>query len=329
MSQVTVILPVHNGANYLRSSIESVLAQDCDFELHVLDDGSTDESPQIAQSTGDNRVRYSKNPGRCGLFKTLNRGFSEAQTSLVRIWAHDDLMLPGSLKRFVQFADEHPSAGMLYCDFFAVDSGGRRTGRETVFASQRQRTPELADAIRSAALFLSFGCLPGNISTVLLRKDAWQKVGGFLEGIQQAPDYDMWLRVSEFFDVGFIREKLIELRDHPLQLGKLGQKQMTTIFEELAIFSDLQRRLGGVLGREQILRHWRHNRGRQHVHWIAKAFARGDLNVAGRGWRAMRLYGQPWRQVVFWLFSVNGRFGAMNGADFYDRILFSAPSKPL
>jgi glycosyltransferase involved in cell wall biosynthesis len=160
---VTVILPVHNGANYLASSIASVLAQDCDFTLHVLDDGSTDASPEIAQSTGDSRVRYSRNPAKFGLFKTLNRGFTEATTALVRIWAHDDVMLPGSLQRFVEFAEKHPAAGMVYCDFWAIDPMGSRTGKERQYEPQRERTPELADSDLSALLFYTFGCLPGNI----------------------------------------------------------------------------------------------------------------------------------------------------------------------
>jgi glycosyltransferase involved in cell wall biosynthesis len=118
MPQVTVLLPVYNGANYLAQAMQSVLAQDfSDFELHVLDDFSEDESARVAQSSGDPRVRYSRNPERYGLFKTLNRGFEEAKTSLVRIWAQDDIMLPGGLRAFVDFAQRHPSAGMVYSDF--------------------------------------------------------------------------------------------------------------------------------------------------------------------------------------------------------------------
>src|SRR5579864_8534416 len=193
MPQVTVILPVYNGANYLAQSIQSVLGQDFgDFELHVLDDCSVDESAGIAQSTGDSRVRYSRNPERYGLFKTLNRGFEEATTSLVRIWAHDDIMLPGGLRTFVEFAQRHSSVGMIYSDFYEIDARGRRTGREAAYHSQRERTPEVATPEVSALLFWCYGCLPGNVSTVMLRRDAWRKAGGFLTGYQQAPDYDMW-----------------------------------------------------------------------------------------------------------------------------------------
>src|SRR5438270_2058359 len=244
MPQVTILLPVYNGANYLAQAIHSVLAQDfADFELHILDDCSDDEGARIAKATGDCRVRYSRNPERYGLFKTLNRGFEEATTSLVRIWAHDDIMLPGGLRAFMDFAKQHSSAGMVYSDFYEIDARGRRAGREGVYENQRARTPELATPRISALLFWCYGCLPGNVSTVMLRRQTWQDVGGFLTGNQQAPDYDMWVRVSQAHDIGFLRQKTIELRSHSLQLGRLGQKQMTTIEEELPVLRQLETRL--------------------------------------------------------------------------------------
>ena len=316
---VTVILPVHNGANYLASAIASVLAQDCEFTLHVLDDGSTDASAEIAQATGDARVHYSRNPAKFGLFKTLNRGFNEARTPLVRIWAHDDLMLPGSLGRFVDFAENNPSAGMIYCDFLAIDSVGKRTGDETKFHGQRVRTPNLATPDVSALLFFCFGCLPGNISTVMLRRQAWLDTGGFLEGIQQAPDYDMWVRIGTLSDVGFLREKLIELRDHPLQLAKVGQKQMTTISEEFAVCQELRRQLLPLITERELVKFWKQNRGRQHAHWIVKALLSREWDAARRGWSSLTEYNQAWSQLAFWLVSGNGRLFTTRGESFFDR----------
>jgi glycosyltransferase involved in cell wall biosynthesis len=321
MAKMTVVLPVRNGANYLESSIGSVLKQTFpDFVLHVLDDASADSSAAIAQSTGDLRVRYSRNSEPNGLFRTLNRGFAEADSPLVKIWAHDDLMLPNCLERCLHTAEKYPSCGMIYSDFFEIDSHGARTGKEEIYKAQRERTPELADPEFSAALFFCFGCLPGNISTVMLRRKAWQEVGGFIEGLQQAPDYDMWLRISDRHDVGFISEKLIELRDHPLQLGKAGQKHMTTIREELPIFRQLRRRLGAVLNDRDVMKFWRHHRGRQHAHWIARALLRGDIKNAQQAWIELREFGQPWRQSAFWLLSGNGRYFTINPERFFDFI---------
>jgi glycosyltransferase involved in cell wall biosynthesis len=322
MAKINVVLPVRDGANYLESSIRSVLKQTfLDFVLHVLDDASVDSSAAIALSTGDSRVQYSRNSEPNGLFRTLNRGFAEAQSSLVKIWAQDDLMLPNCLEQCVQAAEENPSCGMIYSDFYAIDSYGKRTGKEQIYKSQRERTPEVASPHLSSALFLCFGCLPGNISTVLLRREAWQAVGGFIEGMQQAPDYDMWLRISERYDIGFISQKLIELRDHALQLSKAGQKNLTTIGEEITIFCQLRRRLIHVLNDRQIMSFWRQHRGRQHAHWIALALLRGDVKNAYKGWIELCKYGQPLRQSFFWLLSGNGRYFTIEPKRFFDSLL--------
>jgi glycosyltransferase involved in cell wall biosynthesis len=316
---VTILLPVHNGENYLAQSVASVFKQDLqDFELHILDDDSSDGSASIAQSTGDPRVRYSRNSSRFGLFKTLNRGIEEARTELIRIWSHDDIMLPGSLRMFVEFAATHPSVGMMYSDFFSIDADGKRTGKELLYRNQRVRTPEVAKPQFSALLFWFYGCLPGNISTVMLRRAAWENVGRFSTGYQQAPDYDMWVRVSEFYDIGFICEKTTELREHSLQLGRVGQKEMTTIEEELPVLDQLQKRLTGVLSRKELRRGWVVERGRQHVHWIVKALLRGDFEATTRGWKAIKAYGQPWSQVLFWLVSMNGRLFVLDRDKLFD-----------
>ena len=318
MPRLTVVLPIHNGASFLQSAISSVLSQDYDFLLHVLDDVSTDASPEIAQSTGDRRVCYSLNSSRFGLFKTLNRAFREAKTPYVRLWAQDDVMLPNSLSTFMAFADAHRAAGMVYCDFWDIDACGMRTGMEQVFEEQRVRTPEVANAAESALLFYSFGCLPGNISTVMLRRDVWESVGGFLEGFQQAPDYDMWVRLCAVSKIGFIRDKLVELRAHPSQLSKVGHKELTTISEELSIHRALLGALVSVVPRDRLLRFWMHNRGRQHAHWIVRAILKGDFAAARVGWRALAPYGHAWQQFLVWLATGNGRVFAERPKTFYD-----------
>lgn len=144
-------------------------------------------------------------------------------------------------------------------------------------------------------------------------------------GFQQVPDYDMWVRISALYDVGFIREACIELSDHPLQLAKQGQKQMTTIEEELPVIRQLEERLEGLLTQNEMRSGWRVERGRQHIHWIMRAILRADVDSAARGWRAVRAYGQPWRQTLFWLMSANGKLFKPDRHLFFDEkaILFS------
>jgi len=321
---LTVILPVHNGGNYLGEAISSVLVQDHEaFVLRVLDDDSEDDSAEIVRSFRDKRVMYSKNKVRSGLFRTLNRGFEEATTRWVKIWAHDDRMVPGALGRFACYASEFPEAGMIYSDFLEMDAHGRRTGDEQVHRPQRVRTPDIAPPRISALLFLSFGCLPGNISTVMLRRDVWGELRGFLEVFQQAPDYDMWVRVSEVYPVAFIREPQIELRSHELQLGRLGQKNMASIAEEHQVLIQLIKRLEGIASPNEINGFWRTHRGAQHMHWIVKALIRGDMPAAKAGWESLKLYGPRYAQFIAWLFTANGHVFAGSRAKFFDKGLLA------
>jgi glycosyltransferase involved in cell wall biosynthesis len=320
-ADITVLLPVHNGANYLREAIDSVLAQSYDsFVLEVLDDGSTDDTAKIVESFVDSRVRYSRNPQRLGLFGTLNRGFAEAKTEFVRLWAHDDRMLRDNLLKLGQFAREHPEAGMVYCDFYGIDETGQRTGEERQFAAQRVHTPDIATQPLSALLFFCFGCLPGNISTVMLRRSAWESAGGFRTGWQQSPDYDMWVRISNNHPVGFVREKLMELRCHEGQLGRTGQKVLSTIDEEFEVYKALSKCLAGMVSDRELRVFWRWQRGRQHAHWTFRALARGDLGTAAKGWRAMARYGDPVGQVLTWLVSLNGRWCPVPATGFFDKV---------
>ncbi len=316
---MTIILPVHNGAEYLGEALASVLSQDVDFELLVLDDESSDASPDIVSSVSDPRLRYFRNPARYGLFKTLNRGFAEATSQLVRLWAQDDRMLPGSLRAFAASAKEHSSPGMVFSDFYAIDASGRRTGSDERYTAIRERTPDVIRSNLAALLFYCFGCLPGNISTVLVRKEAWQRVGGFLTGSQQAPDYDMWVRISEHFSLRFLRQKLVEVRDHEGQLSRLGRREMTTIQEELPVIRELVRRLSPVIGPRELRWAWARGRGCQHVQWIARALARGEARKALRGMKAMSAFGQPWLQAAVWLVTLNGLLVPHRPESLFDR----------
>jgi glycosyltransferase involved in cell wall biosynthesis len=322
MPPLTIVLPVRNGENYLLESIESVLCQSFeDFELHVHDDSSTDRTQEILRSLGDPRLRIFRNSQPMGLFATLNKAFEGSKTELVRIWAHDDRMLQSSLQRFIDFMDEHPTAGMAYCDFHVIDDRGNRLPYPAVYREQRERTPTLAGAAVSALLFFYYGCLPGNISTVLLRRSIWESTGGFWSVAQQSPDYEMWIKASAVAPVGYLPEKLIDLRTHQLQLSFAGQKEMTIIDQEKVIVSLLRRRLATILSDDEFERHWAAHRGRQHIHWIVRAALRGDLAAARRGLHSLSDYRSKYRQAAWWLYTANGRWGVPSIADAVDKKL--------
>ena len=107
MSIISVLIPVYNSRKTIRETIDSVLGQTFpEFELLLMDDGSTDDSAEIIQSYTDSRIRYI--PCSHHFVETLNRGIDTAQGKYIALLDHDDLMLPHRLKVQYEFMEEHP-----------------------------------------------------------------------------------------------------------------------------------------------------------------------------------------------------------------------------
>src|SRR5512146_2439112 len=106
---VSVVMPVYNSAPYLREAVDSILAQTfTDFEFIIVDDGSSDETPQILDGYGDARIRRLRNERNMGVVPTLNCGLAAARGRYVARHDADDISLPTRLEQQVRFLDTHP-----------------------------------------------------------------------------------------------------------------------------------------------------------------------------------------------------------------------------
>src|SRR6185503_4290778 len=124
---VSVILPVYNGENYLRVSIESVLHQTFqDFELIVVDDGSSDASGDIARSYGEQvKYVYQENTGVAG---AVNHGLRLATGRYISWLSHDDAFHPNKLEKQVTALSQVGTPAVCYTDIQRIDSEGRDVG---------------------------------------------------------------------------------------------------------------------------------------------------------------------------------------------------------
>src|SRR2546428_1522930 len=123
---VRVLMAVHNGEPHLRAAVESVLAQTYpDFELLIVDDGSTDGSADVVRSYEDRRIRLLENERNLGQIPSLNRALREAHGEYVARLDHDDLCLPERLERQVEELDAEPSAALAGTWIDVVDEDGR------------------------------------------------------------------------------------------------------------------------------------------------------------------------------------------------------------
>jgi hypothetical protein len=202
--QVSVVLPVWNGERYLRAAIESVLAQDFpDFELIVIDDGSTDGTAEILRSfTGEPRLIVRTQPN-AGIVGARNAGLRAAGAEFIAFLDADDIALPGRLSKQLAFLRAHPEVAAVGTAITHISAEGVVL-RTQVFPSGARRT--------AAALRIS--CALAQPS-VMLRREAALGVGGYRETFRQgAEDYDLWLRLSERHAMDNLPEALTLYRIH-------------------------------------------------------------------------------------------------------------------
>src|SRR5262249_44337347 len=123
---VSVLMPVHNGETYLRPAIDSLLAQTFgDFELIVIDDGSTDRTPAIAREYRDPRVRVERFEKNCGLSAALNHGLQMIHAPLVARQDADDVSRPDRLEAQVAVLRSQPDVALVGSQARAIDGAGR------------------------------------------------------------------------------------------------------------------------------------------------------------------------------------------------------------
>jgi glycosyltransferase involved in cell wall biosynthesis len=206
--RVTVIIPTYNRAWCLREAVDSVLAQDFrDFELIVVDDGSTDDTPQLLQEYGE-AIRVFRQENR-GVSAARNAGIAVSRGALIAFLDSDDLWLQGKLARQVEFFKAHADALICQTEEIWVRNGRR------VNPGKRHR--KRGGMIFEPSLDL---CLVSP-SAVMVRRELFQCVGFFDEGLPACEDYDLWLRVSSRFAVHLIDLPLIVKHGgHPGQLSR-------------------------------------------------------------------------------------------------------------
>ena len=207
--RVSVIIPTYNRAALVAEAVASVLAQTCrDFEILVVDDGSTDGTAEaLAAFAGQMTVL--RQPARRGVAAARNLGIAAARGRWLAFLDSDDLWLPEKLARQLAFLSAHPK--LLLC----------QTEEIWVRRGVRVNKP-LTHRMAGGNIFLQSlrRCLVSP-SAVLLHRRLFEDHGGFDEDLPAAEDYDLWLRLSWRYPVGLVPEPLIIKRGgHPDQLSR-------------------------------------------------------------------------------------------------------------
>jgi len=208
---VSVIVPVLNGAGTLRESLDSILGQTYpDLDVIVMDDGSTDETPEIIASYGD-RIRSVRQPETRGIYGNANDGIALAEGDLVGVFHADDVYLPDLVEREVAWLERHPEAGAAFCSVVFVDQEGREFGRLALPPEVRGSRSLDYGAVLNTLLSRknSFLACP----TALVRASVYRELGGYRdEEFKNTSDLEMWLRIARSFPVGVLEDQLLLYR---------------------------------------------------------------------------------------------------------------------
>jgi len=208
MPEVSVIIPTYNSASYLIEAVESVFAQTYrDFEVLVIDDGSTDETEQVMRCYGA-PARYLRQTNS-GVAVARNRGIAESQGRYVAFLDADDTWLPHKLARQMEALRQQPHHRACYSAFTVVDAKLNPIG---ISRSQRQGTA-LED-------LLTRGNIIGSICTVVGERSLFDLVGGFDPALSQCADWEMWVRLAAQTEFLYVDEPLVTYRQHGTNMSR-------------------------------------------------------------------------------------------------------------
>ncbi|MFN8713360.1 MAG: glycosyltransferase family 2 protein, partial [Bacteroidota bacterium] len=207
---VTVVLPVYNAARFLAQTIESILAQTfTDFELLVINDGSSDASMDVVRRFQDKRIRIVENPKNMGVIETRNRGAELSRGRYSALMDADDLAHPNRLEKQLRFLEDNPQVDVVASLVELINTDGEVTG---TWSTDRETLDEVA--IRF--MMPRTNCIAQ--PSVMIRTNVLR---AFLYNPVQhgAEDYDLFLRIlAARKRIAKIPETLLQYRIHPSSL---------------------------------------------------------------------------------------------------------------
>lgn len=214
---VSVVMVVCNVERFLAEAIESILVQTFrDFEFVIVDYGSTDSTKETVANyaKSDTRV-YLHEIAHCGLGDARNAACRLARGQYIALMDADDVALPERLQIEAAFMEQHPNVGLLGGAVQWISG----QGAPLYIGRVRRSDKELREAMTTHCPFWQ--------PTVLLKKEAFVKAGGYRNAFAPAEDYDLWMRVTEYFQCANLPDIVLRYRMHPHQVSIRKMKQQT------------------------------------------------------------------------------------------------------
>jgi glycosyltransferase involved in cell wall biosynthesis len=223
MPKVSVIIPAYNAMAYLPETVESVLQQTfTDFEILIIDDGSTDSIQEWSAQITDPRVRVISQNNQ-GISAARNTGVANAQGDYIAFIDSDDLWVSTKLARQVQCLDAAPEVGLVHTWAALIDEQSQPTGNLLISDAEGHVWEQMVQRNSVATL------------TVMIRRQCFEKIGNFDIRLRTVEDWDMWIRMADHYPFALIKEPLALYRHSSNSLSKnylIMQKDFQQVIEK-------------------------------------------------------------------------------------------------
>jgi len=210
---VSVIIPTYNKSQYLREAIESVLNQTYkNIEVIVVDDGSTDNTGEIVKLFNDSRIIYFWQ-GNKGPASARNTGIKKAQGKYIAFLDSDDLWLKEKLEKQIDFMGKNPEIGLLGTGCYEITDKGKVIGKK-IFPGKNEILQR--DLIKYN---------PFIQSSIITKREVFDKVGFYDKKFQESEDYELWLRIAGNYKIRNLEEPLMMKRYYKEGLSPAKDKK--------------------------------------------------------------------------------------------------------
>lgn len=210
MPKVSVVIPAYNAMAYLPETVESVLRQTfTDFEVLIIDDGSSDQIVQWASQVTDPRVKLISQENQ-GISGARNIGIDYAKGEYVAFLDADDIWEPTKLEKQVRCLEDNPAVGLVNTWVLLTDERGKSTGRMGISHAE-------GDVWKQLVEFKTVCCCA---STPLIRRCCFEIVGVFDRDLSGLADWDMWVRIASHYSFALLKQPLVRYRHHPNNMSK-------------------------------------------------------------------------------------------------------------
>lgn len=217
MPTLSVLMPVYNAQLYLKEAIDSIINQTyCDWELIIINDGSTDNSEFIINSYTDPRIKYYRNEKNLGLIASLNKGIGFCEGKYIARMDADDISMPDRFLQQISFLEDHAECVMCGTDAKIIDQNGEETGKIINLTSD--------EYLKINLLF----SVPFIHPSVMIRS-AQLKELLFDKDYKHAEDYELWCRISDKYKVANMPSFLLKYRWHTNNVSVLNNDSQESV----------------------------------------------------------------------------------------------------